>query len=76
MRPNRFEHLGKGNGRGPEAQTGSPEAIFYPYRSLVEHVRDIYQTCAASNQVKSSQSHDFDFFGILKKVKVMTLTLT
>jgi hypothetical protein len=29
-----------------------------------------------SSQVKSpkSQSHDFDFLGILKKVKVMTLT--
>ncbi len=42
MRRNQFEHLGKGNGRGPEAQTGSPEAISYPYRSFVEQVREIY----------------------------------
>jgi hypothetical protein len=48
------------------------------------------QTCAASHKVKSSQSHDFDFFEKkqksqshdfdffqkTKKVKVMTLTLT
>ena len=32
------------------------------------------QTCAASHQVKSSQSHDLTFFQISKKVKVMTLT--
>jgi hypothetical protein len=32
------------------------------------------QTCAASHKVKSSQSHDFDFFEKNKKVKVMTLT--
>ena len=29
------------------------------------------QTCSASHKVKSSH---FDFFGFLKKVKVMTLT--
>jgi hypothetical protein len=34
------------------------------------------QTCAASHNVKSSQSHVFEFFQISKKVKVMSVTLT
>jgi diketogulonate reductase-like aldo/keto reductase len=31
-----------------------------------------HQTCFTSHKVKSRQSHDFEFFGNLKKVKVMT----
>jgi hypothetical protein len=32
------------------------------------------QACVASHQFKSTQSHDFDFLQISKKVKDVTLT--
>jgi hypothetical protein len=55
----------------------------FDYYQLVVHIKVVFeilphlyfrQTCSASHKVKSSQSHDFDFFQNPKKVKVMTLT--
>jgi hypothetical protein len=65
----------------------NPSTIFFKIKNRILKIKRKIIFLCSKNQIqtldrlarqgtKSSQTHDFDFFKISKKVKVMTLTLT